>query len=233
MAADIVPIRLGLTRGDLYTLWAPRWRDAGDEWEALLGKDEDLYAFESVADLAAFVRTNSDNDLADHPAWEELTEASAHRFDPAEDRQYDLIGVQEQSVNLLQSQLQDQQNRFEAGTVPRFNVLQAQVALSNQIPALIAARNNYRISQLQLSRTLGLDFDSTAVETVTIRGFEGFRPYRGCDRRWKGGEAACHQGSRFIPHWTAFGRSQSQLSSSTTRTPRGCLAGSLVSTCSS
>jgi hypothetical protein len=95
MAADIVPIRLGLTKGDLYTLWAPRWRDAGDEWEAFLGKDEDLYAFESVADLVAFVRTNTDNDLTDHPAWEDLTEANAHRFDPAEDRQYDLIGVQE------------------------------------------------------------------------------------------------------------------------------------------
>ncbi len=95
MAADIVPIRLGLTKGDLYTLWAPRWRDSGDEWEALLGKDEDLYGFESVADLVAFVRTNSDNDLADHPAWEGLTAANAHRFDPAEERQYDVIGVQE------------------------------------------------------------------------------------------------------------------------------------------
>lgn len=70
-----------------------------------------------------------------------------------------LIGVQEESVNLLKSQLQDQQNRFEAGTVPRFNVLQAQVALSNQYPFLIAAQNNYRISQLQLAKTLGLDFD--------------------------------------------------------------------------
>ena len=95
MAADIVPIRLGLTKGDLYTLWAPRWRDSGDEWEALLGKDEDLYGFESVADLVAFIRTNSDNDLTDHPAWEDLTEANAHRFDPPEERQYDLIGVQE------------------------------------------------------------------------------------------------------------------------------------------
>ncbi|PYK46495.1 MAG: hypothetical protein DME46_01710, partial [Verrucomicrobia bacterium] len=66
-----------------------------------------------------------------------------------------LIGVQEESVRLLQSQLQDQQNRFEAGTVPRFNVLQAQVALSNQIPQLITAQNNYRISQLQLAKTLG------------------------------------------------------------------------------
>jgi outer membrane protein TolC len=70
-----------------------------------------------------------------------------------------LIGVQEESVKLLQSQLQDQQNRFEAGTVPRFNVLQAQVALSNQYPQLISARNNYRIAQLQLAKTLGLDFD--------------------------------------------------------------------------
>ena len=95
MAADIVPIRLGLTKGDLYTLWAPRWRDEGDEWEAFLGKDEDLYAFESVADLAAFVRTNTDNDLTDHPAWQRLTEANAHTFDPPGDRQYDLVSLEE------------------------------------------------------------------------------------------------------------------------------------------
>jgi outer membrane protein TolC len=71
----------------------------------------------------------------------------------------ELIVVQEESVNLLESQLKDQQNRFEAGTVPRFNVLQAQVQLYNQIPQLIAARNSYRISVLQLAKTLGLDFN--------------------------------------------------------------------------
>jgi hypothetical protein len=95
MAADIVPIRLGLTKGDLYTLWAPRWRDSGDEWEALLGKDDDVFGFESVADLVAFVRTNTDNDLTDHPAWDGFTEANAHTFDPKEERRYDLIGAQE------------------------------------------------------------------------------------------------------------------------------------------
>lgn len=95
MAADIVPVRLGLTKGDLYTLWAPSWRDADDEWQAFLGKDDDLYGFESVADLAAFVRTSSDNDLVDHPAWEELKASSAHRLDPGDDRQHDLIGVPE------------------------------------------------------------------------------------------------------------------------------------------
>ena len=95
MAAELVPIRIGVTAGDLYTLWAPRWRDAGYEWEAFLGKDDDLFAFESVADLTAFVRTNTDNDLTDHPAWERLTKANAHRLQPAENRQADLIGVPE------------------------------------------------------------------------------------------------------------------------------------------
>ena len=95
MAAELVPVRLSVTAGDLYTLWAPRWRDAGDEWEGFLGKDEDLYAFESVADLAAFVRTDTDNDLFDHPSWERLTKANAHRLAPAQERNADLIGVAE------------------------------------------------------------------------------------------------------------------------------------------
>jgi hypothetical protein len=95
MAADLVPIRLSLTDGDRYTVWAPRWRDAGDEWEAFLGRDEDLYTFETVADLVAFVRTNSDNDLVDHPAWQPLTEANAHKLEPADDKQFDLVAVED------------------------------------------------------------------------------------------------------------------------------------------
>ncbi len=95
MAADLVPIRLGLTAGDLYTLWAPRWRDAGDEWEAFLGEGDDLYGFASVEDLVAFVRSGAQNDLSDHPAWEKTTDANAHRLRPAEERQFDLIAVEE------------------------------------------------------------------------------------------------------------------------------------------
>lgn len=95
MAADIVPVRLGLTKGDLYTLWAPLWRDAEDEWQGFLGNEDDLYAFESTADLVAFVRSGTENDLSDHPAWPALTEANAHKLDAPEDRQHDLIGVPE------------------------------------------------------------------------------------------------------------------------------------------
>jgi hypothetical protein len=95
MAADLLPIRLSLSDGDHYTVWAPRWRDAGDEWEAFLGKDEDLYAFEEVADLVAFVRSNSDNDLADHPGWKDLTTAHAHTLEPDANKQFDLVVVEE------------------------------------------------------------------------------------------------------------------------------------------
>jgi outer membrane protein TolC len=88
----------------------------------------------------------------------------------------ELIKVQEQSVHLLESQLKDQQNRFEAGTVPRFNVLQAEVALYNQIPLLITAQNNYRIAQLQLAKTIGLDFNPLRGENPPLEVVGGM-PY--------------------------------------------------------
>ena len=69
-----------------------------------------------------------------------------------------LIVAQEQSVALLQQQLKDQQNRYDAGTVPRFNVLQAEVALANAKPPLIQAQNAYRISLYTLVKLLGMDY---------------------------------------------------------------------------
>ena len=72
-----------------------------------------------------------------------------------------IIKVQEENINLLESQLKDQQNRFEAGTVPRFNVLQAEVAVSNARPQLIQARNDYNVAELNLARTMGIDPNGT------------------------------------------------------------------------
>src|SRR6266700_6107617 len=88
----------------------------------------------------------------------------------------ELIDVQQQSVNLLEQQLKDQQNRFDAGTVPRFNVLQAEVALYNQIPLLITAQNNYRISKITLAKTLGLDFQPRRGENPPLE-VVGEMPY--------------------------------------------------------
>ena len=88
----------------------------------------------------------------------------------------ELIKVNEESVHLLETQLKDQQNRFEAGTVPRFNVLQAEVALYNQLPLLITAQNNYRISKLTLAKTLGLYFEPRRGENPPLE-VVGEMPY--------------------------------------------------------
>ncbi|KXT57378.1 primosomal protein [Gordonia sp. QH-12] len=95
MAGDIVPIELGLTEGNLFTLWAPRWREGDDEWEAFLGLEDDLYALPGVAELVAFVRTDDDNDLVDHPAWETIKKVQAAELVPDDRHSYDLIGVPE------------------------------------------------------------------------------------------------------------------------------------------
>jgi outer membrane protein len=91
-----------------------------------------------------------------------------------------LVQVQEESVNLLQSQLEDQSSRFEAGTVPQFNVLQAQSQLQNQIPLLIQAQNNYRISQVQLARTLGIPASRqyTTDEPLPVAGRLTYEPIK-------------------------------------------------------
>jgi hypothetical protein len=95
MAQDIVPIELGLPKGDLVTLWAPRWREDGEEWEAFLGDEEHLFAFADAARLAAFVRTAADHDLTDHPAWAVVPGLPVAELIPDEDHHYDLVGVPE------------------------------------------------------------------------------------------------------------------------------------------
>jgi hypothetical protein len=95
MAQDIVPIELGLPQGDVVTLWAPRWREDGEDWEAFLGDEDDLYGFPDAAHLAAFVRTVTEHDLADHPAWPVVPKLSVPELLPDEGHQYDLVGVPE------------------------------------------------------------------------------------------------------------------------------------------
>jgi chemotaxis protein histidine kinase CheA len=95
MAQDIVPIELGLPQGDVVTLWAPRWREDGEDWEAFLGDEDDLYGFPDAAHLAAFVRTATEHDLTDHPAWPVVPKLSVPELLPDEEHQYDLVGVPE------------------------------------------------------------------------------------------------------------------------------------------
>jgi hypothetical protein len=95
VASDIVPIQLSLTEGDLVTLWAPKWREDGEDWEAFLGDDEAIFGFPEVAQLAAFIRTAPEHDLVDHPAWSEVPSLTVAELTPEESRRFDVIGVPE------------------------------------------------------------------------------------------------------------------------------------------
>ena len=88
------------------------------------------------------------------------------------------IKVQEQNIELLQRQLQDVKNRYEAGTVSNFEVLRAEVALANAQPALITARNDHRLAIEELRRSLGFTNidESTVAKTPDFLGSLDFTP---------------------------------------------------------
>ena len=79
------------------------------------------------------------------------------------------IGVREASVKLLQQELDDQKRRFEAGTVPRFNVLRAEVAVANARPQLSRARNAFRISKNNLVNLMGYNLAPEVLEDIPLQ----------------------------------------------------------------
>jgi hypothetical protein len=99
---SIVPIALTLDDRTGYTLWAPPWEEDGEEWQAFLGTTEDdpdtgsrakVHLFPTPAALAAYCRTSTDHDLADHPVWPVVVGLGAADLTPDDDHRFDLDGV--------------------------------------------------------------------------------------------------------------------------------------------
>lgn len=94
---SIVPIALTLDDRTGYTLWAPPWEEDGEEWQAFLGTTEGdtakVHLFPTPAALAAYCRTSTDHDLADHPVWPVVVGLGAEDLTPDDDHRYDLDGV--------------------------------------------------------------------------------------------------------------------------------------------
>lgn len=82
------------------------------------------------------------------------------------------IRVDEETVTLYQHQLDDTKNQFTSGTVSNFEVLRAKVFLANAQPALITARNDYRIAIEQLRQSLGVPAATSFPEVVGDLSFE-------------------------------------------------------------
>lgn len=78
------------------------------------------------------------------------------------------ISVQEASTRLLEKELIDTKRRFEAGTVPKFNVLRAEVELANARPPLIRARNQQRVAKNNLAMLLGFDVPKETSEEIPL-----------------------------------------------------------------
>lgn len=89
-----------------------------------------------------------------------------------------LVIANEQQVALYKTQVTDQQSRYDAGTVPRFNVLQAQVQMANAMPPLIAAENNLRVSMFRLVQLIGMDYPNIQVIKIPfdVQGELGYYP---------------------------------------------------------
>lgn len=89
------------------------------------------------------------------------------------------ITVQEASVGLLQKELEDTRRRFDAGTVPRFNVLRAEVEIANARPKLIRARNALRIAKNSLANLVGFNVPTNVWEDIplTLAGQLEAEPY--------------------------------------------------------
>ena len=89
----IVPVKISLTAGDFYTLWAPTWRHNGADWQAFLGDEEHVLLFHSEAELLAYLESGARHDLRDHPHWAAFAARDAARVHPAKRDIYDLIGM--------------------------------------------------------------------------------------------------------------------------------------------
>jgi outer membrane protein TolC len=79
------------------------------------------------------------------------------------------IVVQEASKKLLERELETARRSLEAGTVPKFNVLRAEVELANALPPLIRARNQERISRNTLALLLGCDIPADSGVDIPLR----------------------------------------------------------------
>ncbi|HSI82821.1 MAG: TolC family protein [Candidatus Methylacidiphilales bacterium] len=76
------------------------------------------------------------------------------------------IEVSEESIRLLQQEVDNQVRRFNAGTVTRYNVLRAEVSLANEKPNLIRAKNQLRVTLAELAKLLAYDADPRNIEAI-------------------------------------------------------------------
>jgi TolC family type I secretion outer membrane protein len=78
------------------------------------------------------------------------------------------IVVRDASVTLLQEQLAKTKRQYDAGAVPQFDVLRAEVEVANALPKLIRARNAHRIAKNNLGTLLGYNIPTNVWDDIPL-----------------------------------------------------------------
>lgn len=171
-----VSLDAGYTQVDEGLLKTPAGTVAGEpeSWSTGVTASQLLYAGGAVRSSIATSRAQQDAAVA---AFESAVQAAL--FDVRSQFYTVLlareqVGVQEQSVKLLEEELANARSRVKAGSGSPFEQLRAEVALANGQPPLIRARNNYRLAAVELLRIIGLPAGDWTVESVVGElAFEG------------------------------------------------------------
>ncbi len=128
-----------------------------EDYNAILRLDQNLYTGGAVTSQVAIAQLNIDKanyDLQEivsrvtmdvRIAFNELLLNRAK------------VHVREESVRVLDEELNNQQERLSAGIVSKLNVQRAEVALANERPELFNAQTDLKNSYLRLAELLGTD----------------------------------------------------------------------------
>jgi outer membrane protein TolC len=69
----------------------------------------------------------------------------------------EIVKLQQESIDVLNTNLRDVQNMYKTGSVPKFELLQAEVELHKHEPMLLEAKNNKKLALDMFNFTLGSD----------------------------------------------------------------------------
>lgn len=78
------------------------------------------------------------------------------------------VRIAQESLTQAQNHLDNVRRLFEAGRATEYDILRAQVNVSNLEPSLIEAENGVRIAQLNLKDVMGLDTDTPLTISGTL-----------------------------------------------------------------
>jgi outer membrane protein TolC len=85
----------------------------------------------------------------------------------------EFVSVAEEAVRVAEENLENVKAMYEVGMASKMDLLRSEVRLTNMQPEVIAAKNNLRISELNLKTVLGMDLS----QSVQIEGSLGYEPF--------------------------------------------------------